>query len=259
MNKKSRIKQDKFFQIDFFHDFIKFLKYVEKNSIKTTQKGNISLRDINNLTKIFRPNEFVKDHNKYGWRIWTEESFEYFHQIRILCEVMQLIYKRKRKFLVSKKGIEFLKKTNTEVQYKDMVINYWQKVNWDYFFAPLDNGETTLNEILQYYQDNIWSALLEKNSEWIHINDFSKALIRSLGLEALMDVSEEDDVMVGYEIDIDEIIGDRIYYSLFYRNLERFGCVVIKQKKGKYGFKRPHKFRSTPTGLAVYDWALKSD
>ena len=94
-------------KVDFFNDFITFLKYTRENTIKRTATGNISLADLSNLGKILKYKEIKQafsEHKKFGWKIYTETIIQFIHLIRVLAEAMNLIYKRKGRFLLSKIG-----------------------------------------------------------------------------------------------------------------------------------------------------------
>lgn len=47
----------------------------------------------------------------FNWKVYTETVIQFIHLIRVLAEAMNLIYKRKGRFILSKIGKEYLENT----------------------------------------------------------------------------------------------------------------------------------------------------
>ena len=139
---------------------------------------------------------------------------------------MHLTYKRKSYLHLSKKGQEFLKNTDVVTQYQNMVLHYWYRVNWEYFMPGRVVNDRTLAKVLQNHQDNIWKALYIKNTEWIDYEKFCFSLMSYFNLEPFVDSLNDKQHELLLYIDL----------ILFRRNLERFGCVEVEKKRGKYSF-----------------------
>lgn len=232
--------------VDFFHDFIIFLRYLESQPIKRTATGNISLRDITNFEKLFRQRKVFDEYKKFGWKITTETNIQPLHQIRVICEVMNLVYKRKGKFLVTKNGRAYLDNIDSVAQYWNMVLYFWERVNWAYFSPGMYVYEKPLAEFLQENQEVIWQLLLKTGKKWIEYASFCKALSLYFHLEQFYK---------GNYMSLRDLYMD-IEYGLFFRNLERFGCVEVERKKGKYQLDRISRFRPTQLGLFMFQKAL---
>lgn len=235
--------------IDFFHDFIAFLKRLEQRPIKRTVTGNISLRDIESLfsqLKTTRP--IIKEYNEFGWRLQSEDDLQTLKQIKIIAEVMYLTYKRKRLLLLTKNGQRFIKNLAAIQQCTEMVLHYWYRVNWDYFtYGRVANG-TTLNEVLQKNQSKLWQSLLHKGNTWIEYRKFCNALRDYFNLQPFLESPYSDPD--------DELYSD-IHFNLFRKNLLLFGCVEIEEGRGKYEWQKEIvRFRPTPLGLYVFYKAL---
>lgn len=238
------IFNDQVLKVDYFYDFMQFLEYVLENGIKRTATGNISLNDINKLSKRFRQGkqlEFLDE--EMGWKVRSEASCFYLNQIRVTAEVMYLLYKRKGWFLMSKNGKGFLSNLESFYQYEQMVLWFWNRVNWDYF-SP-SRGTT---EILQDNQRSIWKALLECEKDWIDFKQFCQKIKAAFNLEHFY--------QGGFNPDFDLYLDIR--YGLFERNLQRFGCVDVVLEKGEKEWQEELiSFRSTDLGLHMYQKGLE--
>ncbi len=243
------LTKDSIESIDFYYDFLAFLRRLNNNPIKRTLTGNISLKNIELLLKELKTTkDNIKEHKKYGWKIHTEQELQTLEQIKILAEVMRLTYKKKNKLFISKNGRKFLRELNPSQQYKQMILYYWYRVNWDYFSAMQSIKGTTLNNILQDNQNKIWHTLFCKNTQWIDYKKFCLALRDYFHLEPFL----QDPVL-----DPDWILFSDIKYTLFKKNLLLFNCVQIQQKPAKFDEQiEIIRFRSTQVGLYLYQKAL---
>jgi hypothetical protein len=224
--------------IDFYYDFIAFLRRIYNLPIKETLTGNISLKDIESLLKELKTTrQRINEYRKFGWKLRTEQELQTLGQIKILSEVMRLTYKRKGKLYISKDGRDFLNNLAPIQQYKQMILHYWYSVNWDYFYGNKRIKGATLNDILQDNQDKIWHTLFCKGTQWINYQKFCLALRDYFHLEPFFD----DDIL-GAE---NELFTD-IEISLFIKNLLLFNCVEMEK----------NRFRSTQIGLYLYQKAL---
>ncbi|MCL5411953.1 MAG: hypothetical protein M1150_04460 [Patescibacteria group bacterium] len=242
------IKEDEVKKIDFFHDFIVFLKYLEKQPIQKTLKGNISLSDIEKLGEIFRQRKAWDEHKEFGWKITSERNIEVLTQIKILAQVMRLTYDRKNKLLLSKSGKDFLYKLTFEEQLTAIVLTFWQKVNWDYFSAGREILGMSVTEILQENQLTIWEMLLNKGSGWSDYSVFCENIKKQLDLSPFYE--DADDYQWSLFMDIE--------YGLIYRNLARFGCIETEEKLVN-GLEQISRFRPTEVGRYLFKRSLDQD
>lgn len=236
-------------KVDFFHDFILFLKHLQKQPIKRTLTGKISLSDIKPLISQFRQQETIKEFQKYGWKMRREEELEFLEQIKIIAEMMFIIYKRRGYFGLSRNGKAFLTKLKPLEQYKEMVLHFWYRVNWGYFSLGSEVKGLNLAEKLQQHQNLIWKTLFAKGKEWIDYTVFCQSLTDYLHLnEYFIDPYSND---IKYEM-----ISD-MRYALFRKNLIRLGCVETEERQGKYKWsKEIVRLKSTDLGLFAYHKAL---
>lgn len=235
------------YTIHFFHDFLIFLKRLSQKPIKRTATGAISLNDIKELLVNFKQQERIQEYKRYGWHLRREEELQFLEQIKIIAEIMHLIYKRRGYFYLSKNGLGFLQNSNTPTQYQNIVLYYWYRVNWEYFTPGKEVNNYTLAKVLQNNQNNIWKALYSKNTDWIGYEKFCFSLMNYFHLEPFLDNSYDKRHELLFHIDL----------ILFRRNLERFGCVEVEKKKSKYDFdKEIVRFRPTALGLTVFHKAL---
>ncbi|KKP67021.1 MAG: hypothetical protein UR68_C0012G0019 [Candidatus Roizmanbacteria bacterium GW2011_GWA2_35_19] len=232
------------FKNDFFHDFIVFLKYVENNNIQRTTTGNISLRDIAALQKEFRQQKIFNQFKEYGWKINSERVVEFLTQIKIISESMHITYKRKNKILISKNGKSFLHNIDSITQYWNMVLHYWRRISWEYFCPSPDIGHITVMDTIQKNQNVIWNAFLKKEYLWIDFEIFCKTIKIHFQLESFYKGIDD----FSYYLDIE--------YGLFKKNLVRFGCVEIEEKKNKYNSNRIVRFRTTKLGIICFKMKL---
>ena len=238
------ITDDQVLAVDYFHDFLEFLKSVSQKPMQRTATGNISLSEIANLSKTFRQGKQLLFLNEeYGWKVRSEMDCQYLHQIRVTTEVMYLIYKRKGEFHLSKNGLAYLANISPAQQYEAMVLWFWNRVNWDYFSL----GKIT--KILQRDQRQIWVNLLRAGNEWLEFKPFCQALKFYLHLEQYY---KGDDPSKDFHLYLD------VRSGLLMRNLVRFGCVETQVKKGKSSWDDELiQFRSTDLGLHLYKLGLE--
>lgn len=234
-------------KVDFFCDFILFLRYLEKQPIKRTVTGAISLSDIKPLLSQFKEQERIQEFAKYGWSLRREVELDFLEQIKIIAEMMFVIYKRRGFFYLSKAGKGFLNNLNPINQYKEVVLHFWYRVNWGYFSRGKEINGVNLAEKLQQHQNIIWKTLLSKGTDLIDYRIFCQSLTEYLKL---------GDYFVSSYDSKREVLSD-IQYALFWRNLLRFGCVEIEEKQGEYKWEKEIvKFRSTDLGLYVFHKAI---
>lgn len=235
--------------VDFFHDFIVFLKHLKKHPIQRTLiLGNISLHDITNLKQQFLYSTHTDEVRKeMDWQIRVEDDVEYLTQMKIIAEVMHLTYKRRRQLILSKNGSGYLDRLRPLEQYTEMVLHFWYRANWAYFNLGKEIRGRTLTEILQDYQNNIWQIFLKNGEAWMDYRGFCLALETHLNLYEYF----KDE----YGDPQDNLLFD-INLSLFRKNLLRFGIIEVEEgqkEKWKLNIKR---FRPTPLGLHVFKKAL---
>lgn len=231
--------------VDFFCDFIFYLNYVKDNQIKLTKTGNISLFDINNLANDFKDQKLQSEFKEYGWKIRNEQQFEYLHRIRIISETMYLTYKRKGQISLSKNGNAYLTNIDSLTQYWNMVISYWEKINWDYFEPARNVYGVPLATFFQNNQKVIWDYLFKNGGDWINFNDFLKALKIYFHLDKYYSNDRMDDF--DFRLNVE--------YCLIRRDLYLFGCVEIEEKGTKH-MTRISKFKPTALGLFVFKKVL---
>ena len=229
--------------VDYFYDFLQFLNYLQTETIHRTVTGNISLKDIDALSKRFRNGKVLQFQNEeMGWKIRSENECLYLNQIRITAEAMFLLYKRRDQFLISKNGRGFLTNLTPAMQYEQMILWSWHRVSWEYF-SP---GDVT--KILQHNQQTIWNTLLEKGTEWIDFDIFCQAIKRGFHFESRYQNSYNPD----HELYLD------IRYGLLERNLKLFGLVETEIQTGKTKWDdKLTRFRSTNLGLHLFQAGLK--
>jgi hypothetical protein len=231
----------------FFIDFINYLKYLEKQPIKTTVTGNISLTNITALLDGFQQREIFDDYQKFGWKIRSEDNLEFLSQIRIIAEIMKLTFKRKREIKLSKTGYNYLHDIDQLTQYLNMVLSYWSHINWDYFSPSREVGHETVVGTLQKNRKIIWTVLGRNGQGWIDFKAFA---------DSLRDIFDLNKFYIGdYDTDFSYYLD--IEYGLFYKNLVRFGCVEIKEKYYSK-LKRISRFRGTPLGELMFLKALET-
>lgn len=137
----------------------------------------ISLSDIKSMLIQFKNQETIKEFQHFGWSLRKEEELDFLEQIKIISEMMYIIYKRKGYFHLSKLGKAFLHNIEPIDQYKEAVLHFWYKVNWGYFsrIGKVIDG-ANLAEKLQQHQNIIWKTLLAKNNDWLDYKLFCRSL-----------------------------------------------------------------------------------
>ncbi len=246
MNNQSAISEEEVQAVDFFHDFIIYLSYLDNNPIKRTITGNISLKDIQEMSKLFREQEVFEEYKKFGWKITTEPQIQFLTQIKIIAEVMRLTYKRKGKVLLSKNGKGYLQNINATTQYWSMVLYFWKRVNWTYFTPTKEVNELSVVDILQEKQNIIWQALLKKGENWI---DFS-VLCQTLKNYFHLHPYYYDETHGGFFLHLD------MELALIKRNLALFGCIEYEEEKTEHMLERIIRIKPTKIGLFMFSKAL---
>lgn len=239
--------------VDYFSDFLQFLNSIKEKPIQRTATGNITLAEIAALSQKFRQGkqlQFLDE--KMGWKIRTETECQYLHQMRVTAECMYIIYKRRGQFLLSKHGKAYLENLKPTEQYDQMILWFWNRVNWEYF-SP---GRVTA--VLQKHQHDIWKSLFQAGDSWIEFKPFCQALKLYLRLEDFYKSDQQYEHAEGYDPNFSLYLDIR--YGLIERNLKRFGCVetVLEKGQGKYDWHDEIiRFRSTNLGLRLYELGLE--
>ncbi|RLE08900.1 hypothetical protein DRZ78_00195 [Candidatus Aerophobetes bacterium] len=231
-------------KINFFQDFLTFLKYVEENQVKLTQKGNITLKNLGEIVKqLVIP---IRMEEKIGGRVFrvrSEEELSYVHKIHILADLMRLVRKRKGKLVICKKSKHHFDLFPHNVQFQILWSTYWHHLNWAYFHPY---GEENIAEILQNNRDYVKKVFLDLNrkfkNEWINFSYLSKRLEKDLELTwyDANGVNRPDILYLEIE-------------AVLINEFKLFGLVETRKKKEK---KWPHlerlvSFRLTSLGRKI--------
>ena len=64
-------------KVDFFHDFMLFIKHLDKQPIKRTATGMISLSDIKSMLAEFKNQETIKEFQHFGWSLRREAELAF--------------------------------------------------------------------------------------------------------------------------------------------------------------------------------------
>jgi len=246
MNNHPIVNEKEIKIIDFFHDFIIYLKYLEKQPIKRTITGNVSLKDIQEMAKQFREQKIFEEYKSFGWKITTEPQIQFLHQIKIIAEVMHLTYKRKGKILLSKNGKGYLQNISSTTQYWNMVLYFWKRVNWEYFTPTRQINDVSAVDILQEKQNIIWQALLKKGETWIDFSAFCQTLVNYFNLNSYYDDEEHGEFFLHLDIEL----------ALIKRNLALFGCIEYEEEKKEHELERIIRIKPTKVGLFMFTKAL---
>lgn len=66
----SEITDNQVLAVDYFHDFLEFVKYLREKPILRTATGNISKAEIEALSKVFRQGEkLIFIEKEFGWKV----------------------------------------------------------------------------------------------------------------------------------------------------------------------------------------------
>lgn len=239
----SAITNEDVLKVDYFHDFLEFVKYLQEKPILRTATGNISRAEIEALSKVFHQGEkLIYIEKEFGWKVLSEMDCPYLHQIRITAEVMYLIYKRRNEFRLSRNGKGYLTNIEPFIQYRGMVLCFFNRVNWEYF------DPDKITKVLQQNQIFIWQNLLRAGNEWLEFKPFCQALKISLNLDRFFEPKDHD---------IDFMVNLNIRYGLL-KHLILFGCIETETKKEENSrTEELVRFRPTPLGLYIFEEALK--
>ena len=237
------ITNDQVLAVDYFHDFLKFVKFVREKPLTRTATGNVALKELEALSKIFRQGkQLIFLDEGFGWKVRSEMDCQYLHQMRVTAEVMNLIYKRRGEFRLSKNGLGYLTKIEPANQYQAMVLSFWNQVNWNYF------NPDQITKALQHNQTFIWQNLLRAGNDWLEFKPFCQALKISLNLERFYQKEE---------LDPDFMLYLEIRHGLLKR-LQLFGCIETEIKKGERDWQDElARFRPTNLGLYMFEVGLK--
>ncbi len=191
----------------------------------------------------FAQKESIEEHKEYGWKIRLEHDIAFLEQARVMMEVNRLVYKRKDRLCLTKKGKTFLNEIAPIDQYAHMVRTFWEEVNWGYFSSGAEVRGKSMAELFQFDQVEIWRALRNYGYEWCDYREFCRALDKHFVLGKYKGPWDGADWL---EFDV--------YLALFRSVLIRLGCVEIEMPKGKQRHWREiERFRPTYLGLFVLE------
>lgn len=233
---------------NFFVDFIAYLQYIEKQPIGMTATGMISISKITPLLDSFKQRDRFDDFDKFGWKMRQEHDLEFLSQIKIIAEVMNVTYKRKGEIRLSKNGHGYLHNIDPLTQYINMVLFYWNRVNWEYFSPSREVNRETVIGTLQKNQKIIWTMFGQNTNEWI---DFK------IMADRLRDILNLKRFYTG-EFDTDFSCYLNIRYGLFWKNLVLFGCVEVEEKEDENKIIDISRFRITTLGESMFSKGLNS-
>ncbi len=230
-------------KVEFFHDFLVFLKYIEEKEAKLTQRKNLCLKELKEIVNLFTVP--IKMEGKVRGRIFkvhSEEEMPYVEKIHILAELLRLVRKRKGKLVICKRAKGSFNRLPLNIQFQLLWSTYWHHFNWSYFHSY---GRESIAEILQknrYYVKNLILSLDNREEEWINFSRFSKELEKKLNL-------------TWYDnngVNCPELIYSKIEFVLI-EEFKLFGLVETKKRKDeeRYYLERLVSFKLTPMGKKV--------
>jgi len=235
---QNSITEQRLLSVDFFTDFLSFLRYCSHTPIKKTATSNISRADIAALSDLFRNGARLKfmDEEK-RWPVRTETEVPYLTQIKFIAEALYLTYNRKGELRLSKNGGAYLESLTLHQQYRAMVFAYWNKINWEYFTprSTLHVYQQNLNYILDY--------LISRKNEWIDFTSFYRSL-KDYFQTHTTQAYEHSDPDFDARLDVQ--------YGVIERNFKLFGCVETEEAKDDFGITTIGRFRSTDIGLWIF-------
>lgn len=108
-----------------------FLNLIQKEqTIKLTQKGNLPLKVLRAIYDLrLRPSEYI---DSGMTTIRSEEGYTTAHCMRLLCELLGFVKKRKGKMTLTAKGRKAIKTANHYMLFKDLFTCYTTGFNWAY-------------------------------------------------------------------------------------------------------------------------------
>jgi len=171
-------------KIDFFQDFLAFLKYVEKNEVRLTQRGNICLKNLGEIVNLFIvPINMEEKVGKRTFRVRSEEDLSYVQKIHLLAKIMRLVRKRKTKLLICKKSKRQFDLLPRNIQFQLLWSTYWHHLNWAYFHPY---GRENIAEILQDNREHVKEVFLDLShkfkNKWVDFSRLTKTLEKDLDL-----------------------------------------------------------------------------
>lgn len=229
-------------KINFFQDFLSFLRYLEIQPVSRTAKGNISRKDIEVFSQTLTCVKKVADeYSEYGWKIVGDWQLRDLDKIRVLAEAMYLTYKRQGQIRLSRNGKGYLSIHHPLIQYQNMVLHYWERIDWEYFeHGPLD--------LIQKNQNIIWTGLLENGEDWINFTKFAEEIEKRFNLQSYFSPKEWNPGKPNYSV---------IEYGLIRHNLELFGLVETAGKVKWKDYQKLEKLRPTKLGLYIFKQELE--
>lgn len=236
-------------RIPFFVDFILYLKHLEKKPIKLTKTGMISLASIKELLASFTQRERFEEFKKHGWKMRSEQEVGFLTKIKLIAKLLKFTYTRNGTIRLNKQGRKMLTE-DADVQYVNMVLCYWNEVNWGYFSHGREINGMVFSEKLQDIRVKLWDDLIQMRDDWIDFENYAQALTSYYNLSEYF--KEQDGALSDFSMKLD------IEHALFTNNLELFGCVEVKRSNGKKSWDRKLKqFRVTQRGLFMFVAGMK--
>ena len=231
-------------KVSFFRDFLTFLEYVEKNEVKLTQRGNLSLKDLRKIVDLFVvPISMEEKVGERIFRVRSEEELPYVQKIHILAKIMRLVRKRKSRLLICKKSKKQFDLLPRNLQFQLLWSTYWHHLNWAYFHPY---GKENVAEILQDNRDYVKEVFLDLNCKfkgsWVSFSYLSKKLEKDLNL-TWYDAKGVNQPHILY-LEIESVLIDEF---------KLFGLVETKREKDEkwLSLDRLVSFRLTSLGKKV--------
>lgn len=113
------ISNEQVLEVDYYYDFMQFLEYVLKNGIKRTATGNISLNNINELSKRFKNGKALEFLDEYGGGPESFNNQACKHLEGYLRLVLQIEDKAKKEELIEQLWFYLIRKNNIYTDDKD--------------------------------------------------------------------------------------------------------------------------------------------
>jgi len=225
-------------KIVFLKDFLGFVNYLKETPIKLTVTKNISLKDIEGLTKVFQNTIKMKYGPDDNWDVRSEDQLPYLKRIDILASIMHITFNRKGRKRISRNGLGFLK-LSSDWQYLNLFLHYWNQFNWSYFHPWSDDDEKHNLEILQHNRYNLRYVLLADYQNWQTPKKLTQQLSQVFGFN--------------YQGVEDNFIADSIVWQIkhWLKELSLFNLVDKRSVKDKWGFEELKQFKLPKLGIKV--------
>jgi hypothetical protein len=230
----------------FFQDFLCFLKLLESRPLGLTQTGNLQIKEIDLLGKLFKHDMYFRDKKgKIVFKTRSEWDYKYLLWIRQIVSVMNLSYKRKSKLYLSKNGKGYLNNIDIAVQYEQMILWFLNRCSWAYLHPREGYNKMVIADVLQDNKEYIFQYLLQEGYNWINFKKFAKGLTDyfNLSITDIYGNEQEDSVFLTIEFLIDDF--------------EELGLIESQKEKSKSSFKRIIFFKPVKIGLYIFNKALE--